>query len=257
LLCNYEKRTKKAYNFSTLQTAHKISGSGNFNIDSFLKHWPAYNLLKEDELKFIEKIFPTLVKIARSQGIIHKEAHLSIMDKIIYGKHIEGLSDLAIHILAMNEMKKPISERNVVNWGTTIVTNDGFLKQQRQKLLEKIAVEDEKVEKAKEKEINAEIAKLVEINRKEQQEIKILEKENKIENDAISIFEIYKSDSIRNDNVITWKSSLVKVIKNAYTYNCVPTISDKSNIENRKLLMIEALQICFDEKISSDNPNPN
>jgi hypothetical protein len=129
-------------------------------------------------------------------------------------------------------------------------SNDGFLKQQRQKLLEKIVIEDEKVVKAKEKEINAEIAKLVEINRKEQQE-------NTIENDAISIFEIYKSDSIRNDNVITWKSSLVKVIKNAYTYYCVPTISDKSNIENRKLFMIEALQILFDEKISSDNPNPN
>jgi hypothetical protein len=47
------------------------------------------------------------------------------MGKVVYGKHIEGLSDLAIHILAMNEMKKSISERNVVNCATTIVTNDG------------------------------------------------------------------------------------------------------------------------------------
>lgn len=43
------------------------------------------------------------------------------MGKFIYGKHIEGISDLAIHLLAMNKIKKPISERNVVNWGTIIV----------------------------------------------------------------------------------------------------------------------------------------
>jgi hypothetical protein len=45
---------------------------------------------------------------------------------------------LGPHILAIDEVKKPISERNVVNWGTTIITNPGFLKQRQEIIVKKL-----------------------------------------------------------------------------------------------------------------------
>jgi hypothetical protein len=55
--------------------------------------------------------------------------------KFIYEKHIEGISDLGIHMVALTDIKKTISERNAVNWGATIITNKGFLELQQSVLL--------------------------------------------------------------------------------------------------------------------------
>jgi hypothetical protein len=62
------------------------------------------------------------------------------------------------------------------------------------------------IEKSKEREINAEIEKISEINRKEQKEVKILEKENKIESDAISLYDLYNIDC-RDENINNMKKS--------------------------------------------------
>jgi hypothetical protein len=84
--------------------------------------------------------------------------------------------------------------------------------------------------------------------RKEQQEIIKLEKINKIETDAKSIYELYKCDFIRDDGIVTWKASKVTSIKNAYAYYCLPSITDKSDNETTKKPMVEALGNYFKNK---------
>jgi hypothetical protein len=248
LICNFDKRRNMAYSYSTLDKANRIAGSPN-DIVAYLKHWPAFNILTEEDYIFIEKIFYYLVQIALTHGTVHKEAWQPIMGKFIYDKHIEGLSDLGLHVIAMEEIKKPISQRKVVNWGTTIITNPGFMEQQREILLEKQEEELLRIENSKEKKIQSEINKIADIFKREQQEIKRLKKINRIETDATSIYNLYKSDYTRDDGIITWNAPKVSLIKNAYTYYCVPSI-DKDDIETRKKPMVETLEEYFNSIVN-------
>ena len=47
------------------------------------------------------------------------------MQQFIYDKHVEALSDVALSVLAEEEMNKPVSKRSVNCFGSTILTNIG------------------------------------------------------------------------------------------------------------------------------------
>lgn len=178
------------------------------------------------------------------------------MGLFIYEKHIEALSDQAITVLAMEEMKKPLHLRNVVNWGSTVITNKGHLEQQRMIQLDKAKKDDEKLNADKEKQIMNDIAKVKAIEKREFNEAKRILKENEKELDATKVYELFQSgyNNKIDDNINkvfkTWKHTTVPIIKNAYHYYIVTENTPKSEIEVRKGPMIDALETYFENKIS-------
>jgi hypothetical protein len=77
------------------------------------------------------------------------------MGRLIYEKSVEALSEQAITVLAIEELKTPVSLRNVVNYGATILTNPGHLEKETNAIDRRDAKEEKelrsKIEKVKSK----------------------------------------------------------------------------------------------------------
>ncbi len=67
-----------------------------------------------------------------------------IFGKIIYEKHAEFLSVGAITLIVNEEMKKPVSEWPVNQFGTAILTNKGHRDAMRQRVIARRFAEEEK-----------------------------------------------------------------------------------------------------------------
>jgi hypothetical protein len=55
------------------------------------------------------------------------------MQQFIYEKHVQALSGFALSVLAKEEINKPVSERPVNCFGSTILTNPGHRETMRQR----------------------------------------------------------------------------------------------------------------------------
>ncbi len=72
--------------------------------------------------------FPKLVDIRLAKvakGTVHPEFISVFMQQFIYETHVKALSDVALSVLAEEEINKPVSERPENCFGSTILTNPG------------------------------------------------------------------------------------------------------------------------------------
>ena len=65
--------------------------------------------MSEADFDFIEKVFPTLVKVGMVHGFMDPDFAKALMDECIYEKHVQKLSDEALLVLADQVTKKPMS----------------------------------------------------------------------------------------------------------------------------------------------------
>jgi hypothetical protein len=171
-----------------------IRSAQRFNLRAFLEHWSGFNTLKVDDFKFIEARFIDLVKIALCHGTIHPEFSSNIMGNFIYEKHMEDLSEVALKLLVAEEARKPVSERPVSSFGATILTNPGHRDFMRQRMLNRIEEERNRLDAAEVANAQGAIARINVATKKAAAALKRVAAEIQLRTSAFEVFDIYKTD---------------------------------------------------------------
>jgi len=189
--------------------------------------------LTEEDLLFVEKHFGTLVDIAMSQGTIHPEFIPLFFQKFIYEKHVDALSDVALSVLAQEVMKKPVSERPVSCFGSTIITNPGHRENMKQRLQRRRDEEERAIVARQNEEIDREIKKAAAVAKKEAAEANRIAVSNRYKLEAQAVYEKFKNDvqAFTQHNVVvdSWTIEKVTLLKSAYRKFISPRICYGSN----------------------------
>jgi hypothetical protein len=269
VICNFERKLYKAAADSNLRGAYVKAGAGSFNVRHFLSHWAGYHqdYISEDDICYLEKWFPTLLEICLTHGTIHPEFVPILLQKFIYGKHVEALSDVALNVLAEEQLKKPVSSRPINCFGSTILTNDVFLKAMADRRLKR-QIDAEIVENNKADAETQRAIKRAELTlTRETNESKRIALVNKRMCSAQVVYQHYKSDVLksREEEDFTESISLKsESIKCAFIIFCdhVALKKEDPTIAQSKKKMIEHIRECFrleppDLKIFEENNAAN
>ena len=192
LVCNGERWMDECFRPSNVIKGYVAAGQGTNDLRTTLDKWPGK--LNEADFVFIESVYPRLVQVATAHGTIQPSYWKPIMGKFIYEKHVESLSDEAICVLTLEEIKKPIEERPRNEQDYIVLTNKGYQENQRQLILKKLEAEEAKIEEAIQKKVQAENKKAKDI---EQRELRVQiqgEKRKARRHDARAVLKAYMDD---------------------------------------------------------------
>jgi hypothetical protein len=131
-MCNFEHWAHCAMSRHNLMQGYMLTGWVPWNCDAFLQRWAGYKNLELHDLHRIGAAFPQLVAVAQVHGMLHKEFVTKIMGEFINEAHQKGVSRIALQAIALEECKKPISLRNINEWGPCQIDNTGLLARRRE-----------------------------------------------------------------------------------------------------------------------------
>ena len=223
-----------------LRNGYIDTSVGTFSLNALISQWAGCDILEESDYEFLEKHFPVMVDIAMVHGTIHPDFIESYCAKFIYEKHIDGLSDTAMSVLAEEELKKPLDARPVDQWGATILTNPAHREFIRQRSAQRAAAKqlalDAKVMEETRREIDRN-RKLAKANVRQMKQATIARNQRTT---AMDVYNLWKSDHAEN-----FSSVAGPLIKIAYAIFVVPTLLPGAVKETRKAPMIASLLAVF------------
>jgi hypothetical protein len=217
----------------------------------------------EDDFKFLEENIHILIKICKVKGVCHESVAKQIFGQFVYGKHVEALSDLALKVLAMQEMAKPAEEGQVGNYGACWINHPDFLETEQAKYEAQVHQEKEKMEAKLIEEARKELEasqRLIKQMDKELKQAELAEGKNKL---ALELLEKFTDNfnaftvalgphgDVDNFKGWTWKKENLPIMKAAYDVyvTAVPQeegeASRSSKIYPKKVLLVDALQQSF------------
>ena len=128
-----ERRIDSSFTPDAIKNACVISGQGMNCFRTFLEHWAGKCKLVEADFNFLEDNIHLIIEIVKVKGVCHESVAKQIFGQFVYGKHIEALSDLALKLLAMQEMAKPAEEGQVGNFVSCWINHPDFLNTEKEK----------------------------------------------------------------------------------------------------------------------------
>ena len=204
-ILNFEHLLHVAYNRKGLTSAWRKTGIMPFGVADFLKNFPGYNDINDDDLKCIHDRFHLLVKVATAKGRVHPDFVGEIIGWNLIDRSKESISESSQLQLVENEIKETaIFERGPSNQGTaTILTHQHVQKLLKEGELKKLNERRIKIQKEVEKE-NALAAEKV-----------------KAKNLAEAMYERFCSDYQKEEHATPnapWKSPKVPELRSILKY---------------------------------------
>ena len=125
----------------------------SFCLNDYLKNFPGYKDISNDDLKQIHERFHCLVDIARAKGRIHPDAVGAIMGWNLIYRSIESFTEESQLQLVIPEIKESNNfDKGTTNQsGATILISSEVQQQLKDKQLQKINHQIQKLERVKER----------------------------------------------------------------------------------------------------------
>ena len=244
---NLERHINTAFSQKQLLRGYLISGQGAFSLAEHLNHWPNAASLKEHDWDFIEDNFGFLVDIAKAQGTVFPEDANAIFGEFIYGIEAVILDSDAKDVLAADAIKKPVRDRPVNQWNTTVLTNPKHLENMQIRAAMKLQAKVDAIERKRLDAINAAI-KIVEAQEKQLTlQRKRIEAINIHSTNARNVLICKLDDISRADQKETWSKCTAPEITSAFK-TFFPNIASK-DIPSKKEEKVRKLRILFDTNL--------